>query len=79
MFQRRESSCRHNSPVRLHSEPLGMDSMTLTVASIFLAGLLVGYALRAWPSQRRLEKSLRGRSRGSAPQTTTFGHARRAF
>jgi len=56
-----------------------MDSMTLTVASIFLAGLFVGYALRAWPSQRRLEKTSRGRSRDPAPQTTTFGHARRAF
>jgi hypothetical protein len=51
----------------------------LSSASIFFAGLLVGYVLRVWQLQRRVATSLRYASRKSAPTTTTFGHARRAF
>jgi hypothetical protein len=53
----------------------------LSSASIFVffAGLLVGYVLRVWQLQRRVAASLRYASRKSAPTTTTFGHARRAF
>ena len=50
-------------------------------ASIFGAGLIVGYALRAWRAQPRGATSVRGAShRMSEPApTSTFGHARRAF
>ena len=51
----------------------------LSSASIFFAGLLVGYVLRVWQLQRRVATSLRYASRKSAPTTTTFGHAKRAF
>ncbi|WP_130211903.1 hypothetical protein [Bradyrhizobium genosp. SA-3] len=43
-------------------------------ASIFGAGLILGYALRAWRVQRRAASS----GETSTP-TSTFGHARRAF
>ncbi|WP_143035550.1 hypothetical protein [Bradyrhizobium sp. Rc2d] len=42
-------------------------------ASIFGAGLIVGYALRAWRVQRT------ARSGETSTPTSTFGHARRAF
>jgi hypothetical protein len=51
----------------------------LSSASIFFAGLLVGYALCARQSQRQIATSSRYASRKSGAPTTTFGHARRAF
>lgn len=50
-------------------------------ASIFGAGLILGYALRAWRVQRRTVNSSRGPSRRTSQPapTSTFGHARRAF
>ncbi|MBR0717257.1 hypothetical protein [Bradyrhizobium liaoningense] len=51
----------------------------LTSASIFFAGLFVGYALRASRSQQRLERLDHDALRRSRAPTTTFGHARRAF
>jgi len=50
-------------------------------ALIFSAGLISGYALRAWRVQRSPANSSRGASRRTAgpTPTTTFGHARRAF
>jgi len=48
-------------------------------ASIFGAGLILGYALRAWRVQRRGASSSYGASRHTPEPTSTFGHARRAF
>jgi len=50
-------------------------------AFIFSAGLISGYALRAWRVQRSPARSSRDASRRTAgpTPTTTFGHARRAF
>jgi hypothetical protein len=46
---------------------------------IFIAGFSVGYALCAWRSRRRGGQYPNYKSRNSAPLTSTFGHARRAF
>lgn len=48
-------------------------------ASIFGAGLILGYALRAWRVQGRGANSLYGAARQTSQPTSTFGHARRAF
>lgn len=48
-------------------------------ASVFGAGLILGYALRAWRVQRRDANSSYGTSRRTPQPTSTFGHARRAF
>jgi hypothetical protein len=61
----------------------------LILSSTFFAGFVLGYALRAWRSHKRRAQYLmcapyRSGSqpnafRQSRAQTTTFGHARRAF
>jgi hypothetical protein len=61
----------------------------LILSSTFFAGFFVGYAVRAWRSHKRRAHYLayaqyRARPqndtfRQSGPQTSMFGHARRAF
>jgi hypothetical protein len=61
----------------------------LILSSMFFAGFLLGYAVRAWRSHKRRTHDLmyapyRAGSQGISfrqprQQTSTFGHARRAF
>jgi len=60
----------------------------LILSSIFFAGFFLGYAVRAWRSHKRraqylmyapYRSSQANAFRQSRAQTSTFGHARRAF
>lgn len=51
----------------------------LILSSIFFAGFLSGYGARAWRSHKRREHYLTYAPYESGSQSSTFGHARRAF
>jgi hypothetical protein len=54
--------------------------LTLLIqSSIFIAGFSLGYAARAWRTHRRRVQYSTYASHDARPQTSTFGHARRAF
>jgi hypothetical protein len=53
--------------------------LALILSSIFFAGFGLGYAVRAWRSHKRRTQYLMYAPYRSRPQTSTFGHARRAF
>lgn len=51
----------------------------LILLSIFFAGFAFGYAVRAWRSHKRRTQYLMYAPYQARPQTSTFGHPRRAF
>jgi hypothetical protein len=53
--------------------------LVLILSSIFFAGFLVGYGARSWRSHKRREHYLKYAPYESRAQSSTFGHARRAF
>ena len=49
---------------------------TLILSTMFFAGFLVGYATRAWRSNKRGANYVMYAPYRSKPSATTFGHAR---